>query len=349
MKVTKFRTHELDKCYAIAPLQYNGHSHILVAAEKQNRCLLFTPDGELEETVWSEPGGTMSMVQVPGSDGVFLATHKFYSPNDSKEAKIVIVTPKGKDDWEVRTLVEIPFVHRFDILQSDGRCYLIACTLKSGHECKDDWSMPGKIWVAELPKDLSGYDEEHQLALTCIRDGLLKNHGYCKIREDSGEWSLVAADNGVFRVVPPCADTVEWQVETLLTEAASDAVLADLDGDGEKEMLTIAPFHGDAIKIYRKQENGYQLVYTCDRPTEFGHAIWKWDVGGKDVVIIGHRKGDRDLMVFFYDQKTGNYTYQVLDHDVGPANVYCYRKDEEYRIVAANRETNEIAFYAVDR
>ena len=65
MKVNKIKTHELEKCYAISPLTYNGAEHILIAAEKVNKCLLFDLDGNLEETVWDEPGGTMSMVQVP--------------------------------------------------------------------------------------------------------------------------------------------------------------------------------------------------------------------------------------------------------------------------------------------
>ena len=64
MKVNKIKTHELEKCYAISPLTYNGAEHILSAAEKVNKCLLFDLDGNLEETVWEEPGGTMSMVPV---------------------------------------------------------------------------------------------------------------------------------------------------------------------------------------------------------------------------------------------------------------------------------------------
>ena len=69
----------LEKCYSIAPLEYQGKQHILVAAEKKDRCILFDAQGNEVATVWDGPGGVMTMVQVPGTDGQFLATHKFYS------------------------------------------------------------------------------------------------------------------------------------------------------------------------------------------------------------------------------------------------------------------------------
>ncbi len=85
---------------------------MLVAAEKVNQCRLYDLEGNQEEVIWEGPGGTMSMVQVPGSDGQFLATHKFYSPNDSKEAKIILATRKTRKR-KVRTLAELPFLASF--------------------------------------------------------------------------------------------------------------------------------------------------------------------------------------------------------------------------------------------
>lgn len=333
---------ELEKCYSIAPLYYKGKNHILVAAEKTDRCILFDTDGNEEETVWEGPGGVMTMVQVPGTDGQFLATAEFYSPNDSEKAKIVIAEPlDGK--WNVRTLVEIPFVHRFDILENEGKRYLIVCCLKSGHEYRDDWSSPGKVYGAVLPEDLSSFDQDHQLELTVIKENMLKNHGYYRVEREGKCSSVVCCDSGVFRFWPPEGDKTQWRVETLINAPASDAVLIDLDGDGSDELFVLAPFHGDTISVYREKEGSYELEYVHKEKMEFLHAVWGGEVQGKPVVMVGHRKGNRDLLKFFW--MNGEYRTEIVDHDCGSANVYGFHKNGKDYLVAANREINEIAMY----
>ena len=324
-KVEKKVISNLTKCYSIAPLEYQGKKHFMVAAEKIDRCILFDQDGNEEDTIWSEPGGVMSMVQVPGTDGQFLATHKFYSPNDSKEAKIVIVTPIEKGNWEVRTLVNLPHVHRFDIVERNGVHYLIACALKSGHEYKDDWSMPGKVYAAVLPDDLSSYNEDNQLELKVIKEDMLKNHGYYRVRDG------------------------EWEIRKLLETAASDAVLIDLDEDGEKELAVLSPFHGNQISIYKKNNGVFEKVYEYEKPAEFTHAIYGGDLCGQPVVVIGHRKAERDLIVFAYNKETKQYESEVIDHDCGPANVAHYVKNGKDIIISANRETDEVAMYTISK
>lgn len=334
---------DLEKCYSIAPLHYKNEDYILVAAEKTDRCILFDLNGNEEETVWEGPGGVMTMVQVPGTDGQFLATHKFYSPNDSKEAKIVIAEPEeGK--WKIRTLVDLPFVHRFDILESNGRRYLIACCLKSGHEYKDDWSSPGKVYAALLPDDLSEFNETHQLKLEVLKEGMLKNHGYYRVVKDGQMSALVCCENGVFRFYPPTEENGNWKMETLLDTPASDAVLIDLDGDGKEELLVLSPFHGDTVRIYKEKEDGtYEVVYEHPKKLEFLHAIWGGSIQQKPAVMIGHRKGKRDLLKFFWEN--GTYQAEVIDQDCGPANAYGFHRDGKDYLIATNREINEIAMY----
>lgn len=334
---------ELEKCYSIAPLKYQGRQHILVAAEKQDRCILFDDRGKEEATVWEGPGGVMTMVQVPGTDGQFLATHKFYSPNDSREAKIIIATPDGSGKWEIRTLADLPFVHRFGILSSGGENYLIACTLKSGHEYKDDWSSPGKVYAAKLPLDLSGFDDGHQLELEVLKEGMLKNHGYYQVVEDGKMSALVCSENGVFRFWPPAAPGEGWQEEQLLDVPASDAAMADLDGDGEMELVVISPFHGDEASVYKKTAGGYEKVYQYPEKAGFLHAIWSGELGGKPVVVLGHRKGARRLFALLW--KDGHYSFQTIDDDCGPANVYGYTCEGRDILIATNREINQIAGY----
>ena len=331
---------ELEKCYAVAPLRYQGRDCFLAAAEKKDRCLLFTADGTLLDTVWDGPGGVMSIEQIPGSDGVFLATQKFYSPNDSASARIVIASP-AEGGWKVKPFYELPFVHRFGILHGgDGQDYLIAATIKSAHAYKDDWTCPGRIWVGALPEDPLHVDAEHPFTMTPVKSALYRNHGFFK--EAGGQSALFGTDNGVFRVTAPAKCGEEWTVEQLLDTPVSDMTMVDLDGDGKEEMLVYAPFHGENCAVYHEQNGAYVPVWKCDHPLPFLHAIWGGTLQGIPTALIGHRGGERDLLMLRW--QNGTYVLSVLDHDVGPANVMVLHQADGEAVISANRETNEVVY-----
>lgn len=345
MKVDKKVIGNLEKCYSIEPLKYNNKEYFLIAAEKHDECQLFDLEGNKVDTLWKEPGGVMTMVQVPDSNGVFLATHKFYSPNDSKEAKLVVVSPKN-GEWEVKTLLDLPFVHRFDIVKDGDKYYIIACALKSDHEYKDDWRFPGKVFAAELPKDLSEFNDENQMEMKVIKSGMTKNHGYCKIVDNGVEKCLISCDEGVYLFTPK-GSFDNWEIDKLVSTSASDAVLVDLDGDGEKELILIESFHGNKIIIYKKENGEYKEVYSYDK-AEFAHSIYGGTFNGQNVAIIGHRKGTRDLLLFRFDKEKSEYIMEIIDKDCGSANVEVIKINGEDVLISTNREINEIAMYKIE-
>lgn len=347
MKITKKSVGRLPKCYCIAPIIMDGQFHFLVAAEKQDPCYLFDAEGNRLETVWEKPGGVMTMVQVPGRSDQFLATQAFYSPNDSADARIVIATRRGENDWQVRTLVEAPFVHRFAILERNGTHYLLVCCLKSGHAYKDDWTKPGGVYAAVLPEDLSGFNQEHQLPLVKLKDNMCHNHGYSTYCDGEVQTGIVTCDEGVFQFIPPAQADGAWNISRLYEAPVSDAVLCDFDGDGVPELGCIAPFHGDRLYICKKNGDGvYEKVWEHPDSLEMLHATWACDILGKPSWIVGHRKGARNLMLICYEQ--GAYQVHIIDRDCGSANVYHFVNQQgEDVIIAANRETDEIAMYTV--
>ena len=149
----------------------------------------------------------------------------------------------------------------------------------------------------------------------------------------------------MYQFVPPAKKDTEWEIRQLLDTPASDAVLVDFDGDGEKELAVLAPFHGESISIYKKQNETYEKIYEYEKPAEFTHAIYGGDLCGVPALVVGHRKAERNLIVFTYDKEAGEYVAQVIDEDCGPANVYHFIKDEKDYLVSANRETDEVVLY----
>ena len=109
----------------------------------------------------------------------------------------------GSIQHESDLMLSADRTHRFGILHRAGKNYLIVCCLKTGHEYTGDWRFPGACFGAELPKDLSSYNEDNQLSLTLIKGGMLRNHGYCTIERGGYTAGLVACEQGTFIFDPP--------------------------------------------------------------------------------------------------------------------------------------------------
>ncbi len=346
MKAEKKVISDLTLCYWVTTLDIKGELYFLVASEKAYSCLLFDRHGKQVDEVWKEPGGTMTAVQVPGADdGAFLATHRMYSPDDNRKASIVFAYP-AEDGWKIKKLCRLQGVHRFDILRRNGINYLIACTIKSDYEYDDDWRFPGKVFAARLPDDLKSLPDDYELPLTILTDGLLKNHGYSRDVHDGVETAVITSEEGVFRYTPPAAADESWTVEQYLAEPTSDALFLDLDGDGEKEMLTLSPFHGDTLKVFKRKGTSYEKVFEYDKKLPFIHAICPAHIDGREIAIVGYRRAERDLLSVSFEN--GAYKVEILDHDVGPANARAAIVDGKTVVVSANREISEVAYYTLE-
>lgn len=329
----------LEKCYALTTLVYKDKPHYLVASEVVNQCLLFSQEGNLVSTIWDAPGGTMSMEQIPNTDGEFLAIQEFYGPDNSLNSKIVYVKP-NEDKWDVKTLVQIPHIHRFGIVTVNNKNYLVMATLKSGHQHEGDWSSPGKVYVGELPKDIDKACENQTLELYPLIENLLRNHGFYK----DDKRILIGSVEGIHQITFANND---WQYELIYDVETSDMWPLDIDSDGKEELLILAPFHGPELSILKLNNDKYQSDYVHTEALPFLHAIWGGDLNGTRCFIVGNREDNQELIMITHNGH--EYIFEMIDSNVGPANVLHINENGKDYIISANRETDIINSYLIER
>lgn len=338
---------DMPKCYAIGMFNGTDGPSFVVATEKDGPVRRFTLSGSVMETVAEGPGGVMTVMQTPGRDDQLLATCKFFSPNfGADDAKLVSYTRHTNGLWDCTTLCDLSYVHRFGVLKgADGTNWLLACTIKSScRKVKNDWLNPGAIYAAPLEGTLESYDGHHQLPLTLVANCQLQNHGFYLAPDRS--YALISTAAGVFRYLPPATkDTNTWQVDCLIVQPTSDMCVVDLDGDGIGEIVTISPFHGDVLSVWHatKTPDVYTKVWTDSQTHSFLHAIWGGVLEGEHCAVIGNRRDDCNLMRLYFAD--GDYHIETIDHGYGPANCWVFENGGHSHIIAANRETDEVAIY----
>lgn len=333
---------EIFKCYSVNALTIDGEVHLLFAGEGPGVCNLYSgPNFKDKKLLWEDGGGVMSIVTIPDYEGYFFASKGFYSMVDAETSGIYLYRYKDGEFTEER-IIDLPYLHRFDVLSIGNKRFFVGAALHSGKENKEDWSKPGKLFVAELPKDLDG---EIEVELTLIKEGLTKNHGFNRGVWKGMEVAFIASDEGVFAVIPPQEGNSTWSMEQIFDFPVSDVAVIDIDGDGELEFALLSPFHGNQFDVYKKVDGEYKSVFTYEKPLDFYHAIFADNFNGVPTFVIGARKEDMDLFLVQYDKEQKRITSQLIDTQVGSSNARIIHTDNGDLIMSANRQINQAAIY----
>jgi len=283
----------------------------------------------------------MSLVPLPEGDGAFLAIQEFFPVFKSEGAGIVHARPGNSllDPWEVRRVIDLPFVHRIEVVGVGGVVHVAAATLCSGKESAEDWSKPGAVYVGPVPVDPAG-----EWAVTPILESVSKNHGMHVTTLAGRRVVMIAGSEGLFAVTVPRAPGARWQHERILDREISDVYVDDLDGDGEAEIGVIEPFHGDSLTICKRRNGGWQSLWQW--PLEFGHVVWVGRILGKPGVLAGSRGGAKELVLL--RPPCGENTSPeriVIDRGVGATQVAVMHEEGRELILSANHGAGEVALY----
>lgn len=324
----------LPHCYAVMSMKVDGRDLYFYAPDDKGPCLVFDEEGTPQPPVWDLPGGTMSMIPLPGQHNAFLASQKFFPGFQARECRIVkAVWQNGA--WAVHPWLKLPYVHRFDIIEKGDRCWLLTCILSGTNQENADFDNPGNLTVIELDANLNPTSSSQMIA-----GDMHRNHGYWHGKLGDQDWILTACDEGVFRVEPPERGE-SWRVTCLQSSPASDVALCDLDGDGQPELITIAPFHGEHLSIYRFVNNEFQLAAEIKHHSSFLHGIWAGSIAGETAALIGGRAGMQETLLIQW--KDGAYCCRTIELQHGASN-FCQLGNQ---ILVANREAGECALWSV--
>lgn len=330
----------LEKCYSVSAFPLGGTDRFLFASEIARPSLAFDGRTLSAETISVMGGGTMSMVPLPGSPD-FLAIENFFPPFAAAGSKLVRVGLEG-GAWQKRDVLDLPYLHRFGVLPVPGGHALVLSVLCRHKENKDDWSSPGLVYTAPLPL------EPGQLPkLTMRLDNLPRNHGFFAGTYEGRPGAAVASDRGVHLLLPPVREGGDWEVRPLIHVPAGEVWLADLDGDGVEELVTIEPFHGTDLKIYHRQADGsFRPVWQFPEPLEFTHALWCGPLWGGVCGICGSRRGKAPLFRFFYEG--GTYRTELIEAGASAANITVGRYQGRDCLLSANHGQNECVMYLAE-
>src|SRR5208337_5003566 len=239
-------------------------------------------------------------------------------------------------------LFDLPFAHRIDFVERGGTRFLIAATLAADKQDPADWSRPGTLYASRVPR---GPGERWEL--TAVLQGIHRNHGLLTLRFRGRRSVLVSGTEGLFAADLDAGGS-DWAFQQVLGQEVSEIAVSDIDGDGAEELITIEPFHGNSLHIYKHVGGRWQSSW--ETGLDYGHCLLAGTFNGARAILVSNRAGNRDLLLFEFTALPGGRGIadpkrHVVDPGAGAANMLVVSHDGTDRIFSTNQAAGEIVSY----
>ena len=279
---------EIEAVYTANAFNVGSEFYIGAGSETKPEVYLYDIKTGNTSQVSGSPGGMMSFLPVPGNPDLFVSIMGLFPPFIGGEAGL-FMHRRINGEWKTDRALHLPFAHRCEILNRAGKNFLFAATVSTYKENPQDWSNPGELHIIELD-DTPGATWESRV----IDKSVTRNHGMTRTRINGNETICVSGKEGIFYLEQDPGEN--WVIRPMFEREVSEMTFIDLDGDGQDELVTIEPFHGETLNIYKN--TGKKWEWRFSDSLSFGHGISSGFVQQKPVIVVGNRSGSLALNHF---------------------------------------------------
>jgi len=322
MKITHRTVARLPRGYSVTPIpgtERDGLPSFLAGSEGEAELLLLEPPDFTPVVIARAPGGYISAAPLVCDGCRYVVASTLFKPGfDAADSSLALYPIDKGECPEPVHVARIPYAHRVASVRHNGRDFVLVSTLCAAKGFKEDWSQPGGIHLIEVREDLSAPWRVRQIVT-----GLNKNHGmdFAQLGRERRQGFLLSAMEGLFFMPLPENPDGAWRTEQIFNDESSDAFAFDWDGDGEPEVFSISPFHGNVLALHKRWDDAWRRTVIHD-DLSLGHIVWAGNLLGGPVLLAGSRRARRELRLYRPSVDGGvDPAYELIDEGIGPTQV----------------------------
>jgi len=324
--------HRMGMPYALGTFQGKAGVSVVCATEDHGPAVVSQPPYASARTLVDGPGGCMALVSDPDAPAELWAVMGCFVGYRFQGGGIYRI--RG---GELSRAADLPFAHRIGVVRRGGSRLLVAANLAADKKDAADWTRPGAVYAAELGAP------EGRLVLEPVLEGVHRNHGFLVTQLEGKDCVLIGCAEGLFALDLE-AGGPGWTSRQVLPQEVSEVAVADLDGDGADELVTIEPFHGSALRVYHRSGKRWEPFWEAE--ISFGHCVLAGAFQGQQSVLVSNRTGSKDLLLFQFSRENPSRPARVVvDAGAAAANMLVLRWDGRDRIFSANQAAGALVMY----